>query len=127
MGGERLCVAVINRVLSHMTFTWICGKDADWPRAAGATQGIWRAKNIFSHRSSQLIMSCTVTVKNSDSNLVSGRAEFKASDEIMSPAVHLQKLPWKIKEKSAYQELMRHECCSASDLLLNCSADVNVN
>ena len=111
-----------------MTFTWICGKDADWPRVAGAMPGISRAKNIFSHRSSQLIMSSTVTVKNSDSNLVSGRAEFKASDEIMSPAVHLQKLPWKIKEKkSAYQELTRHKCYSASDLLLNCSADVNVN
>ena len=26
----RLCVAVVNRVASHMTFTWICGKDADW-------------------------------------------------------------------------------------------------
>ena len=30
LGRGRLCVAVVNRVLSHMTFTWICGKDADW-------------------------------------------------------------------------------------------------
>ena len=30
LGRGRLCVAVVNCVPSHMTFTWICGKDADW-------------------------------------------------------------------------------------------------
>ena len=25
-----MCVAVLNRVPSYMTFTWIRGKDADW-------------------------------------------------------------------------------------------------
>ena len=36
-GRGRLCVAVVSRVSSHMTFTWICGKDADWLERAGAT------------------------------------------------------------------------------------------
>ena len=55
-------------------------------------------------------MSCTVTVKNSDNNLVSGHVEFKVLDEILSPAVHLHKLPWKIKEKkSAYLEITGHQ------------------
>ena len=29
-GRGHLCVAFVNRVPSHMTLRWICGKDADW-------------------------------------------------------------------------------------------------
>ena len=48
--------------------------------------GAIRAKNSIFPRAN------TVTVKNSDNNLVSGRAEFKVSDEIVV-VYHLQKIP----------------------------------
>ena len=106
------------------------GKDADWlVWRLGLRGGILRAKNIFSHGSSRL-MSCTVTVKTSGNNLVSGRAEFKVSDEILSQYICRNCLG-RLKKRRALnnQELYtRHKCCCASDLLLNpCSADVNVN